>query len=186
MLEREKFDLILMDVQMPEMGGLEATRRIREREQVSGEHIPIIAMTANAMKGDRERCLEAGMDDYISKPIDPEQLYRVVEKYRASAPPPAPAAAGPVTAEADMVAPVVLNWQASLKRMGGRVKILAQLAQLFQQECPQLLAEIRTAISQEDSHTLQRAAHTLKGSAALFCAEAVIEAAWKLESMGRE
>ena len=64
---------------MPLMGGLEATRRIREREQISGEHIPIVAMTANAMKGDRERCLDSGMDDYVSKPILPMELYRVME-----------------------------------------------------------------------------------------------------------
>jgi len=78
-LEQGNFDLILMDIQMPLMGGLEATRRIREREQISGEHIPIVAMTANAMKGDRERCLDSGMDDYVSKPILPMELYRVME-----------------------------------------------------------------------------------------------------------
>ena len=78
-LDQQRFDLILMDVQMPEMGGLEATRRIRERERISGEHIPIVAVTANAMKGDRERCLESGMDDYVSKPISPDEMFRVME-----------------------------------------------------------------------------------------------------------
>ncbi len=78
-LEKQRYDLILMDVQMPEMGGLETTRRIREREQTSGEHIPIVAMTANAIKGDRERCLESGMDDYVSKPVLPEELFRAME-----------------------------------------------------------------------------------------------------------
>jgi CheY-like chemotaxis protein len=78
-LEKQKFDMILMDVQMPEMGGLEATRAIRERERNSGGHIPIVAMTANAMKGDRERCLESGMDDYVSKPVLPEEMFRVME-----------------------------------------------------------------------------------------------------------
>jgi signal transduction histidine kinase/ActR/RegA family two-component response regulator len=78
-LKQQNFDLILMDVQMPRMGGLEATQLIRERETVSGEHIPIVAMTANAMKGDRERCLESGMDDYVSKPIRPAELFRVLE-----------------------------------------------------------------------------------------------------------
>jgi CheY-like chemotaxis protein len=78
--EREWFDLILMDVQMPEMDGIEATRYIREREKERGGHIPIVAMTAHAMKGDRERCLEAGMDDYVSKPIKPEQLFSVIDE----------------------------------------------------------------------------------------------------------
>jgi signal transduction histidine kinase/ActR/RegA family two-component response regulator len=78
-LDKQRFDMILMDVQMPEMGGLEATRSIRERERISGGHIPIVAMTANAMKGDRERCLESGMDDYVSKPVLPEEMFRVME-----------------------------------------------------------------------------------------------------------
>lgn len=79
-LEKEKFDLVLMDVQMPEMDGFEATRQIRQREQSSGEHLPVVAMTAHAMKGDREKCLEAGMDDYVAKPLYPEELYRVIER----------------------------------------------------------------------------------------------------------
>ncbi|MBC7348593.1 MAG: response regulator [Candidatus Aminicenantes bacterium] len=79
-LEKEKFDLVLMDVQMPEMDGFEATRLIRQKERASGVHLPIVAMTAHAMKGDREKCLEAGMDDYVAKPLYPEQLYRAIER----------------------------------------------------------------------------------------------------------
>ncbi|MBW1706988.1 MAG: response regulator [Deltaproteobacteria bacterium] len=78
--EREWFDLILMDVQMPEMDGLEATRAIREKEKERGGHIPIVAMTAHAMKGDREKCLSAGMDDYVPKPIKADELFSVVER----------------------------------------------------------------------------------------------------------
>ena len=81
-LEQEKFDLVLMDVQMPEMGGFEATSHVRTREQATGEHIPIIALTAHAMTGDRERCLEAGMDGYVSKPIQEKDLLRVFEGIR--------------------------------------------------------------------------------------------------------
>jgi two-component system sensor histidine kinase/response regulator len=78
--KRESFDLVLMDVQMPEMGGFEATRRIREMEAPTGRHLPIIALTAHAMKGDRERCLEAGMDDYLPKPIQQKALFEAIER----------------------------------------------------------------------------------------------------------
>jgi len=79
-MERESFDVVLMDVQMPEMGGFEATEKIRERESATGEHTTIVAMTAHAMKGDREKCLEAGMDDYVSKPISARELNAILEK----------------------------------------------------------------------------------------------------------
>ena len=81
LLGKHRFDMILMDVQMPDMGGLETTRVIREREHASGGHIPIVAITANVMKGDREQCLESGMDDYVSKPILPEEMFRVMESH---------------------------------------------------------------------------------------------------------
>lgn len=81
---RQSFDVVLMDVQMPEMDGLEATRVIRNKERLSGKHTPIIAMTASAMKGDRSRCLDAGMDSYLSKPIDPQLLWKVIEDFSVS------------------------------------------------------------------------------------------------------
>jgi len=79
-LEKEQFDVVLMDIEMPQMNGLETTEAIRNREEITGQHIPIIAMTAFAMKGDRERCLQAGMDEYLSKPIDKEDLFATLEK----------------------------------------------------------------------------------------------------------
>ncbi|MBF0548993.1 MAG: response regulator, partial [Deltaproteobacteria bacterium] len=85
-LTKNSFDLILMDVQMPEMDGLEATRAIREKEKQTGGHIPIVAMTAYAMKGDRERCFEAGMDGYVSKPIDPQELFRTIDSFSPQPP----------------------------------------------------------------------------------------------------
>src|SRR6202044_1901795 len=78
-LEKESYDLILMDVQMPEMNGLEATQAIREKEKVTGKRIPIVAMTAHAMKGDEERCLAAGMDAYLTKPIHTQELLAVLD-----------------------------------------------------------------------------------------------------------
>jgi two-component system, sensor histidine kinase and response regulator len=79
-LEKETFDVVLMDVQMPDMDGFEATRAIREKEQKTGEHVPIIALTAHAMRGDKERCMEAGMDAYISKPINVNELLTAIER----------------------------------------------------------------------------------------------------------
>ena len=90
MLEEQEFDLVLMDVQMPEMDGFEATSVIREKEAATHKHIPIIAMTAHAMKGDRERCLAAGMDGYIAKPIRPAELFAGIERFTRR-PEPAPA-----------------------------------------------------------------------------------------------
>ena len=84
--QQAEFDLVLMDVQMPEMDGLQATQAIRKNERKTGKHIPIIAMTAHAMVGDMERCLEAGMDDYITKPIRPQQLAELMERYAFAAP----------------------------------------------------------------------------------------------------
>src|SRR6185295_11975963 len=85
-LELDRFDVVFMDVQMPEMDGFEATKTIRNQEALSGAHIPIIAMTAHALKGDRERCLDAGMDDYVFKPINPNELVRVLQKLIVSSP----------------------------------------------------------------------------------------------------
>jgi CheY-like chemotaxis protein len=79
---RDRFDIVFMDLQMPGMGGFEATTRIRESERATGHHTPIVAMTAHAMHGDRENCLRAGMDDYIAKPIDLQALAQVIERYR--------------------------------------------------------------------------------------------------------
>src|SRR6202011_264927 len=132
-LERQPFDLVLMDVQMPEMDGFEATARIRPREQGTGRHIPIVAMTAHAMKGDRERCLEAGMDGYVSKPIQARELLRAIEQLVPEAVGMAPEAQGerprgdgrdqPVTGSEgppEAQAPVGLDGAALLARVGGR------------------------------------------------------------------
>ena len=86
-LDRESFDIVLMDVQMPSMDGLEATAAIREAEQGTGRHVPIIAITAHAMRGDLERCVRAGMDDYVTKPIDLEGLRRTMERWTTNEPP---------------------------------------------------------------------------------------------------
>jgi len=162
-----------MDVQMPEMGGFEATAAIRAAEHERGTRMPIIAMTAHAMKGDRERCLAAGMDEYLTKPLDPRQLCLMVEQ--------AAQGLGSVTPMGDASA---ISLQV-LARVGGDRQLLAEISRLFVDDAPQHLQRIRQALDSHDAEALRRAAHGLKGAAANFDADAVVEAARALEDMGR-
>jgi signal transduction histidine kinase/DNA-binding response OmpR family regulator len=174
-----QFDLILMDVQMPEMGGFEATAAIRAREEASGGRIRIVAMTAHAMTGDREKCLQAGMDGYLSKPIDPDQMFAVVER---TAPEPAPAAAAPQPANTTPV----FDQREALARVGGSPQILAKIARLFIEDCPSRVAAIKAAVDARDADGLRRAAHALKGAAGNVSARRLFEAAKVLERLGAE
>ncbi len=179
-LDSSSFDVVLMDVQMPVMDGFEATGLIRQREALSKTHVPIIAMTAHAMKGDRERCLEAGMDAYISKPIRAGQLYEVVEQMATqscdslSTRPPEPEQE--LTLDRDQI----------LKQMGGNVATLRDVVALFAVECPKLMKDMQAAITSQKPSELQRAAHTLKGSIQLFGAKDIAALALGLEVMGRD
>ena len=178
--EAGAFDVILMDVQMPEMDGFEATAIIRDKQKTTGNHIPIIAMTAHAMKGDRERCLDAGMDGYISKPIRKEELYKTIEEIGSGS-------GGVQTAQEDkVVADQVFDKEEALDRVGGDMDILKELVEVFFEECPKLMDEIRDAIASSDATALRRAAHTLKGTADIFSAKCVVETALKLETMARD
>jgi PAS domain S-box-containing protein len=175
--EREAFDLILMDVQMPEMSGYQAVGIIREREKGPGKRIPIVAMTAHAMEGDREKCLSSGMDHYVTKPIDQKRLFEAVEGFFVNRPPDA----------SPMPEPNELNFDPAvvLKRVEGDRELLREVVTLFFEDTPRLLADIRNAISCSDGNALQRSAHTLKGSVGNFGARAALEAALSLEQMGR-
>src|SRR5262249_18050301 len=160
-----------MDVQMPEMDGLEATKRIREREgNGATKRLPIIAMTAHAMKGDREQCLEAGMDAYISKPIFAQGLLQLLETIQPAgniafvhADSPSQHSGVPD----DSVDPAVIDWPAAIEMVRGNLANLRGLTDVFRQECPTLIEQMDCAITDKDAKTLRRAAHTLKGSAAL-------------------
>jgi len=188
--EAAPFDAILMDVQMPDMDGFEATAQIRQREKGMGTHIPIIAMTANAMKGDREGCLAAGMDAYVSKPFKARELYAAVESAAAPmratengrlAEPlsnPAPIAVSSLTAD-------TFDRAETLEQAAGSMEMVRDLVALFFEESPKLMAEIKDAISHADAPALQRAAHTLKSSAGIFAASPTVRAAASLEMMGR-
>jgi len=175
----QRFDAVLMDVQMPEVDGLQTTKAIRERERVAGGHVPVIAMTAYALKGDRERCLEAGMDGYVSKPIRPAELLQALQAV-------VPALAGPLALTADQVAwGGSLDMTAALAGVMGDRQLLAELAGLFLAECPRWLTEMRAAVAGGDPHRLQLSAHALKGGVVTFAAGAAYEAALRMEKMGQ-
>jgi signal transduction histidine kinase/CheY-like chemotaxis protein/CHASE1-domain containing sensor protein/HPt (histidine-containing phosphotransfer) domain-containing protein len=169
-LEREDFDVVLMDIQMPEMDGFEATAAIRAREAADGGHMPILAMTAHALQGDRERCLAAGMDGYLAKPIRPDELIELVESAV-----PAPGAAGSPVAPAAGLA----------GGLAGNEGLLKKLAGLFVADAAQLQADIRDAIAHRDSEALERAAHRLRGSAGYFAAHRTLDLAQRLEQLGK-
>jgi CheY-like chemotaxis protein/HPt (histidine-containing phosphotransfer) domain-containing protein len=176
LLAAQPFDLVLMDVQMPEMDGLEATAAIRRREQATGTHVPIIAMTAYAMKGDRERCLAAGMDGYVAKPI---RLPELIETIDAIVP-------AESSAADTLPGEQLLDWQAALAFAGGDQELLHDLIAVFLQECPGWLGEIRQAIAWNDAGLLQAGAHKLKGTIMHLGARTAFEPALRLEMMGRE
>jgi PAS domain S-box-containing protein len=194
LLERERFDLILMDIQMPELDGVEATQIIREREAREGGHIPIVAMTAHAMAGDRERFLAAGMDEYISKPINPERLREVV---RTVARPGGSGASGggaivrsrtekaPVSDSDAPGGAATIDRKELLARVESDVGLLSTLVGVFKADRPNLLAAIQSALAGGDAGALGDAAHTLKGALAVFGVEPARSLAEQLEKMGR-
>ncbi|MEW5789751.1 MAG: response regulator [Pseudomonadota bacterium] len=171
-----RFDLVLMDMMMPEMDGLEATRRIRADEAERGGHIPIVAMTANAMTGDRERCLAAGMDGYVSKPVKPEVL--AAEMRRAMG---AGGAAGePAPAPQDPALPV-FDRQDALSRIADDEDLLNTLLDMFAADATQYLNDLESALAKGDWPALTHAAHTVKGVLATFSARRSEGAARDLE-----
>jgi PAS domain S-box-containing protein len=197
-LAREKFDLLLMDVQMPEMDGFEATAAIRAQETSVGGHIPIVAMTAHAMKGDRERCLEAGMDDYLAKPLQIQQLYEVIENLvpdlekeedgrrrtedggRKSRDP------RPEPRYPDAEETPAFDRDGALSRVEGDLDLLKEVAGLFLDELPGMMAPLKDALAKRDAKTLERTAHSLKGSVGSLSAQAAFETALQMEMAGRD
>ncbi|MBW1897130.1 MAG: response regulator, partial [Deltaproteobacteria bacterium] len=185
-LHKESFDLILMDVQMPEMDGFEATRLIRDNEKVHGAHIPIVAMTAHAMKGDRERCLAAGMDDYISKPIREAGLFSVIENLANGSKDKKKAKRHPDSKGVRPIAQDVFDFSEAMKTVNGDKELLKEIATLFLESAANDLSKIREGISNKDACAVEQAAHSLKGSVANFGAKRAFDAAYRLEKMGRE
>jgi CheY-like chemotaxis protein len=172
-----KFDVVLMDVQMPGMGGFEATAAIRARERTTGTHVPIVAMTASAMKDELESCLRAGMDTHLAKPVRSADLYRVVESFGgASAVPGVRGGKG---------AGGSLNEAALMAHVGGDEQLLHEIVDLFLEDLPERLAAVRKAVRRRDALALSSAAHALKGAVSHFAARDSFEFALKLERMGR-
>jgi len=178
MIDKHKFDVVLMDVQMPEMGGLEATQAIREREKATGTHLPVIAMTAHAMHGDREKCLTAGMDGYIAKPLDPKAFLETVEA-AAQAHFAAPRAED--KRENTEFDPVVL-----LERFSGNRKLVAALVRTFRQDAPNMMRSLRAALTSRDPARVAEAAHALKGAVGNFGPNAAFDTAREIEMAARE
>ena len=176
-VQRDTFDVILMDVQMPIMDGFQATGLIREFEKKTGSFTPIIAMTAHAMKGDRERCLDAGMDGYVSKPIRAQDLYDAI----------AEAAAGKREQKSDapdLVEGKTIDWDKAVEELGGDPMLMRTMVEVFLQEYPKLMNEAQTALTKRDGPALKRAGHSLKGSCGYFHVKQAVELAFDLEHSG--
>lgn len=186
-LERERFDLVLTDVQMPEMDGIELTKKIRVKErETGGQHIPVIAMTAMAIIGDKERCLEAGMDSYVSKPIKQDELFETIRRIvflpEAENAPSQMAGAVEVVLDTEGV----LDFAASMAGLGDDRELFNELAAIFIENSAKQMADIKDAIVQGGSKALEKSSHAIKGSIGIFCAKLAFDAALKLEIMGRE
>jgi len=186
-LAEHKFDLVLMDLEMPGMDGLQATAVIRENEKETGEHLPIIAMTAHAMKEDRERCLQGGMDGYVPKPIRPRELFSEIgivvgARRQTEATEPAPAQLRPPSDE--NVSPLDLS--NALDHVEGSTRTLEKILRAFRESCPRLLAGMNRAVEDRDLQELGRLAHTLKGSVGIFGRQALLDDVRSLEAMANK
>ena len=171
-----KFDAILMDVDMPEMNGYEATERIRELEKDTGRHIPIMAMTAHAMQGAREKCLSHGMDGYLTKPINTEKLLNELKSLSHTILSGVEAQSTELTAE-------VADMEKTLETVDGDRDLLNELVRVFLEDAPKYLNNIKEGLERRDSEVVRISAHTLKGMASIFSAEPARKAAEYLEHM---
>jgi CheY-like chemotaxis protein len=168
------FDLLLMDIQMPEMGGLETTAKVREKERATGYHLPIIALTAHATKDDRDRCIAAGMDDYLPKPVTAEVLFEKVETVASGR-------KGTVDVSPGGIDPTAL-WS----RVDHDVELLTTMVHLFLDDCPVMMAKIRASVESGDADGLAASAHTLAGAMGNFTSSHAVEKAYELERVARE
>ncbi|MGB5606506.1 MAG: response regulator, partial [Gammaproteobacteria bacterium] len=189
-LDKQEFDLVLMDCQMPEMDGFTTTRVIRtsEESRPDGRHLPIVALTANAMAGDREKCLDAGMDDYLSKPLSMGQLHEMLLKWlpkqcrSADVLAPEPQNTIPETPGSHAINAAALE---NIRVLNGGEAILARVIGIYLSEAPVALRELRAAINQDDAAGLCSIAHKFKSSNANLGAERLADLCKQLEMQGR-
>jgi CheY-like chemotaxis protein/HPt (histidine-containing phosphotransfer) domain-containing protein len=189
-LKRETFDVVLMDVQMPNLDGMAATNTQRERETITGDRVPIVAMTAHAMQGDRERCLAAGMDDYISKPIRAAELRELLQKYpsrsargaRGNTAVPTPG----LTEVSTLDIPAHVDVPLLLKQVGGDRDLAVTLIHALLSFLPNGMNTLSTAYRERDASALERAAHSLRGPLGQLSAMAAFERAATVEELARE
>ncbi|HSG69834.1 MAG TPA: response regulator, partial [Planctomycetaceae bacterium] len=180
---KHDFDLIIMDLQMPKLDGYQATEAIRKRETDTQRHMPIIALTAHSGASDRKACLDAGMDAYLSKPINVAELIRVTESLANRA---QFASAESVKAAAADEGVFQLDRDSIMKRLGGDEELFSSFIEVFLEDAPQLIEQVRSGIAEHDSNLVQRSAHSPRGLAANFNAESVIDLAARLENAGKE
>jgi two-component system sensor histidine kinase/response regulator len=190
------FDLILMDVQMPEMDGFEATRKIENRSrakqtlltnhQSSIHSIPIVAMTAHAMRGDREKCIEAGMDDYVSKPIKPEALFCVIDKVVRKSQSKKTQKRIQPSQNSKTYSPKTFDLSVAMKAVLGDEILFREIAEMFIKNCDDSIAKIKKGIAGNDACILKREAHSLKGAIGNFSAKEAYEVAYHLEKLGEQ
>jgi len=170
MLKEDEFDIILMDVEMPEMSGIEATKIIRKGEEISKQHIPIVAMTAYAMKEDRQRCLDAGMDTYLSKPVNVNELHKVLKEYSPR----------------KNIEPCPIDIETALKFVGRDKDILKEVLGVFlDEDYPEQLKKLKNGISRQDAEVVKHAAHSIKGAVRSLGGVGPGNTAQHLEEMGR-
>jgi len=183
-LEDRPYDLVLMDLQMPEMDGFEATRAVRDAQSpVRNREIPIIALTAHAMKGDRNRCLETGMNDYVPKPIQPQELADVIERHLPADPPTENA---PPTRTTASIPTGVFDRGALLGRLDGDEDLCREVVRVFVEDAPRRIEGLKRALREGRAHTVEREAHSIKGAASNVGARAVSRAARELETWARD
>jgi PAS domain S-box-containing protein len=182
-LETAPYDLVFMDVQMPEMDGLESTRKIRNPQSAIPNHeIPIIAMTAHALKGDMEKCLEAGMNDYLSKPVKADELSEMIARWVSSKEPNRTIRVEPTPSDKS----IVFDREGALNRLGDDEALLKEILVLYLDDAPHQIEALKEALERGDSSTIRQQAHSLKGSSGNVGAVSMQEMALQMEKAGEK
>ena len=186
LLAARSFDLVLMDIQMPQMDGLAATKSIRLHETRTHSHLPIVAMTAHAVKGDRERCLEAGMDGYVSKPINPQDLELAIAAVMYLPTTNGPGLEPNVCPKGSLSKPVTLDFNRVLGQLGGDQQLLHEVIEIFIDQAPKHIEALRRALAEGDAEVVERTAHSMKGELGYLGIAEVSQQAREIEDLGRK